>query len=75
MIGSFRWLADRLPPLREDFYDVGVHKTFISVFDSILSAFPPASALAGRQIYGSLGKLGFKLEAAGKVRVFAMVEC
>jgi len=25
--------------------------------------------------YRSLGKLGFKLEAAGKVRVFAMVEC
>lgn len=75
VVQSFRWLAERLPPLEVDFYDVGVHKTFLSVFDLIVSAFPSSSSLMGRQIFGSLGRLGFKSEAAGKVRVFAMVEC
>jgi len=72
---SFRWLAERLPPVTADFYDVGVHKTFLSIFDLIVAGFPPAKSLLGRQIFGDLGRLGFKSEAAGKVRVFAMVEC
>lgn len=37
---------------------------FLSVSPARLPGFP-----------NNIGKLGFKLEAAGKVRVFAMVEC
>lgn len=69
VISSFRYIAERLPPMEVDFYDVGVHKTFIGIFDLVTSSFGVISPSS------RIGKLGFKLEAAGKVRVFAMVEC
>lgn len=39
--------------------------------DQVLIGRPPSEDLLSRPV----GKIGLKLEAAGKVRVFAMVEC
>lgn len=69
VITSFRYIAERLPPMEKDFYDIGVHKTFSSIFELVASGLSPNSPRP------AIGKLGFKVEAAGKVRVFAMVEC
>jgi hypothetical protein len=45
--------------------------SFRKAFDAVIEAGPISHPRASPYI----GKLGFKEEAAGKVRVFAMVDC
>lgn len=69
VITSFRWLADMIDPKTSEGNFAGLRrKTIGELLDGIAKAALPEAQFP-------IGKLGFKLEAAGKVRVFAMVEC
>lgn len=68
VITSFYWLADMIDPKSSEGHFAGLRKKTIR---ELLEGIAKASIATPLPI----GKLGFKLEAAGKVRVFAMVEC
>jgi hypothetical protein len=68
VITSFYWLADMIDPKSSEGNFAGLRKKTIR---ELLEGVAKASVATQLPI----GKLGFKLEAAGKVRVFAMVEC
>lgn len=69
VIVSFRYLANLIDPVVPNPSGYGApRRTIGMMMDDMCRAFPLSLDLP-------IGKLGFKLEAAGKVRVFAMVEC
>ena len=72
VIASFRYLADIIDPVPVDRSQErpaeACDRTIGQLLDEVVESRP---SMTQRPI----GKLGFKLEAAGKVRVFAMVEC
>jgi len=69
---SFRYLADFIDPVPPKSTEVGSGNRPKSICELIDMIGPIAPSLVPNF---AIGKLGFKLEAAGKVRVFAMVEC
>lgn len=62
------YLANIIDPPTLGHFQGNERKTIGQLLLGIQKAGPVATSLP-------IGKLGFKLEAAGKVRVFAMVEC
>lgn len=69
---SFRYLADFIDPIPPKSTEVGSGNRPKTICELIDMIGPTAPEFVSKL---SIGKLGFKLEAAGKVRVFAMVEC
>jgi hypothetical protein len=69
---SFRYLADFIDPIPPKSSEIGSGNRPKTICELIDMIGPVASQFEPNF---SIGKLGFKLEAAGKVRVFAMVEC
>lgn len=68
VLASWLRIAAVVDPGEKAFYAGNSRKTIADLLLGVKKACPVAVSLP-------IGKLGFKLEAAGKVRVFAMVEC
>jgi len=67
VIHSFKKLA---VTMEEGLEKSQFHKPIVKLLEMVASSCP--NPVPGKSV---IGKLGFKVEAAGKVRVFAMVEC
>jgi len=66
------WKNHNLYPILKDWCQMTGSIWVINRIDSYTKG---KTLVSGPPGYGSLGKLGLKFEAAGKVRVFAMVDC
>jgi len=74
------WVLNRIESWSQGVRDPRSGNLVVSKKGEVLSSATPGVLAKGARQLGStwnhwLGKLGFKVEAAGKVRVFAMVDC